>query len=393
MQEIFRLPRPCAETLGGIWRTISDTALSVKPDPQNANAANLTRHMQQASIGVSQQKRHKLHASPHKQSEVLHQLHAKIPFFAGRRIMGKYLHLWTDFGFQKVFGEESNKDLLISFLNTLLPAKHQIASLEFSRNEWQGVSMLDRKAIFDLHCKTPDGAYFLVELQKAKQNFFKDRSLYYASFPIQEQGQKGDWDYRLQAVYTIGILDFIFDEADKRDVIHTVQLKNQHNQVFYDKLTFIYLTLPNFSKTLEELQTLQDKWLFVFRHLDELDSMPDVLKEAIFTKLFQIAELNAFAPQDRAAYQASLKYYRDLKNVTDTAFDEGREEGRAEWLEQGLEQGWQKQSAAVLHMLLRQCLGAIPEDILATIDQPGLAPLEIWLQRGLHAQRLDDVFA
>ena len=95
--------------------------------------------------------------------------------------MDKYINLFTDFGFKKVFGEEPNKDLLISFLNTLLPAKHQIAELEYSRNEWQGVSALDRKAIFDLHCKTSDGTYFLVELQKAKQNYFKDRSLYYAS--------------------------------------------------------------------------------------------------------------------------------------------------------------------------------------------------------------------
>ncbi|WP_338848728.1 Rpn family recombination-promoting nuclease/putative transposase [Massilia sp. W12] len=307
--------------------------------------------------------------------------------------MGKYINLFTDFGFKKVFGEEPNKDLLISFLNTLLPAKHQIASLEFSRNEWQGVSMLDRKAIFDLHCKTPDGSYFLVELQKAKQNFFKDRSLYYASFPIQEQGQKGDWDYRLQAVYTIGILDFIFDEADKHDVIHTVQLKNQHNQVFYDKLTFIYLTLPNFSKTLEELHTLQDKWLFVFRHLDELESLPDVLQEEVFVKLFQIAELIAFEPQDRAAYQASLKYYRDLKNVTDTAYDEGRAEGRAVGREEGREEGRQKQSAAVLQMLLRQRFGAIPEQAMTAIAQADNAQLELWLARVLTAQQLAEVFA
>lgn len=294
--------------------------------------------------------------------------------------MSKYINLFTDFGFKKVFGEEPNKDLLISFLNTLLPAKHQIATLEFSRNEWQGVSMLDRKAIFDLHCKTPDGTYFLVELQKAKQNFFKDRSLYYASFPIQEQGQKGDWDYRLQAVYTIGILDFIFDDADKGEVIHTVQLKNQNNQVFYDKLTFIYLTLPNFGKTLDELATLQDKWLFVFRHLDELDSLPEVLQEAVFTKLFQIAELTAFEPQERAAYQASLKYYRDLKNVTDTAFGEGWEGGR------------HKQSVAVLQMLLHQRFGTIDEQAMRAMEQADITQLEMWLQRVLTAQQLGEVF-
>ncbi len=193
----------------------------------------------------------------------------------------------------------------------------------------------------------------------------------------------------MQAVYTIGILDFIFDEADKGEVIHTVQLKNQNNQVFYDKLTFIYLTLPNFSKTLETLATLQDKWLFVFRHLDELDSLPDVLKEEVFTKLFQIAELTAFEPQERAAYQASLKYYRDLKNVTDTAFGEGWEGGRVE----GHEEGRQKQSVTVLQMLLRQRFGTIPEQAMIAMEQADLAQLETWLQRVLSAQQLAEVFA
>lgn len=241
--------------------------------------------------------------------------------------MDKYINLFTDFGFKKVFGEEPNKDLLISFLNTLLPAKHQIAELDYSHIEWQGVSAADPRAIFDLHCKSRDGTYFIVELQKAKQNYFKDRSVYYASFPIQEQGQKGSWDFRLQAVYTIGILDFIFDDADKNDVIHTVQLKNQHHQVFYDKLTFIYITLPNFNKTLDELTSLQDKWFYVFRHLPDLDSLPSALQESVFEKLFHVTELLAFKPQEREAYQASLKYYRDLKNVIDTAYDDGLNEG------------------------------------------------------------------
>jgi len=153
----------------------------------------------------------------------------------------KYLNPFTDFGFKKLFGEEPHKELLISFLNTLLPAKHQIHDLHYTKNEQQGTTYIDRKAIFDLSCVSPSGERFIVELQKAKQNYFKDRSVYYATFPIQEQAQRGDWDYKLSAVYTVGILDFIFDEdRESKEVVHFVQLKNQNDQVFYDKLTFIY---------------------------------------------------------------------------------------------------------------------------------------------------------
>ena len=245
----------------------------------------------------------------------------------------KYINLFTDFGFKKVFGEETSKAHLISFLNTLLPEHHQIQALHFSSSEHQGATALDRKAIFDLNCTSASGEHFIVELQKAKQNYFKDRSLFYATFPIQQQAQRGEWNFKLSAVYTIGILDFIFDDeetATRNDVVHHVQLKNQHNQTFYDKLTFIYLTLPNFTKTEDQLDSLQDKWFYLFRHLHELDEIPPRLREKVFLSLFKKASIARFQPEERQAYESSLKYYRDLKNVIDTARDEGREEGRME---------------------------------------------------------------
>jgi predicted transposase/invertase (TIGR01784 family) len=268
----------------------------------------------------------------------------------------KYINLFTDFGFKKLFGEENSKAHLIAFLNTLLPAKHHIQALSYTNNEKMGATPSDRKAIFDLHCTSTSGERFVVELQKAKQNFFKERSIFYATFPIQEQAEKGDWDFKLDAVYTIGILDFEFDE-DKhqanKDVVHYVQLKNQHNNVFYDKCTFIYLTMPNFTKTENELETDQDKWLFLFKNLHQLQAIPSRLQQDVFISIFDKAQIAKFNPEERQAYENSLKYYRDMKNSIDTARDEGREEGREEGIARGellarqviarsmLEQGWQ----------------------------------------------------
>lgn len=254
-------------------------------------------------------------------------------------MLDTYINPFTDFGFKRLFGEEPHKALLISFLNTLLPEKHQIHDLHYTKNEYQGLSSIDRKAIFDLSCVSSKGERFIVELQKAKQNYFKDRSLYYATFPIQEQAIKGEWNFKLSAIYTVGILDFVFDEdeqAQDHEVVHTVQLKNQQNHVFYDKLTFIYITLPHFNKTLAQLTTLQDKWFYVFRHLQELEDIPAVLQESIFLTLFEAAKIACFTPVERQAYEDSLKYYRDLKNVTDTARDEGKVEGKIEGLEEGI---------------------------------------------------------
>ncbi len=238
----------------------------------------------------------------------------------------KYINPFTDYGFKKLFGEELNKDLLLDFLNELLKDEQgQIKDLTYLKTEQLGATDIDRKAIFDLYCENEKGEKFIVELQKTKQNFFKDRSLYYSTFPIREQAKRADWDYELKAVYTIAILDFVFDsdknETDKyRYDVKLIEMEKL--EVFYDKLTFIYLEMPKFNKSIDELQTRFDKWLYVIRNLNKLDRIPDKLREQIFDKLFEAAEIAKFTQEQVRSYEDSLKYYRDLKNSLDTARDE-----------------------------------------------------------------------
>lgn len=237
----------------------------------------------------------------------------------------KYINLFTDFGFKRVFGEEANKDLLMDFLNQVLPKAYTVQALNFSKNEHSGKAVEDRKAIFDIYCTTPEGEHFVVELQKARQDYFKDRSVYYASFPIQEMAQKGAWDFKLSPVFTIGILNFTFKDhqADVDTIRHHVQLKDQDGKVFYEKLHFIYLELPKFNKKLQDCKTRYEKWLWIFKNLPDLEEIPVDLKEDIFIKLFNISEVARFGKQERVAYQQSLKYLRDLHNVVNTARKEG----------------------------------------------------------------------
>jgi len=150
-------------------------------------------------------------------------------------------------------------------------------------------------------------------------------------FPIQEQAKKGDWNYQLAAVYMVGILDFTFSEDEsEREVRHEVQLKDQKCRIFYDKLTYIYLEMPNFSKAEADLQNNFDKWMYILQQLPYLQNRPQALQERVFQKLFEAAEIAKFTPDEKNKYEESLKYYRDLKNVVDTSFDEGKAEGKAE---------------------------------------------------------------
>lgn len=246
----------------------------------------------------------------------------------------KYVNPFTDFGFKKIFGEEASKPLLIDFLNALLPKKDKIVDLSFKNSEQLGQTEFDRKAIYDIYCESEKGEKFIVELQKAKQNYFKDRTVYYSTFPIREQAEKGEWYFSLKAVYCIGILDFTFDdyetETEKSEVVHTIKLKDQFGKIFYDKLTFIYLEMPNFKLDENQLKNRLDKWLYFIKYLEDFESIPTIFADEVFNKAFEKAEIAKFGSREIASYENSLKIYRDLKNVIDTAFDDGKIEGKLE---------------------------------------------------------------
>jgi predicted transposase/invertase (TIGR01784 family) len=251
----------------------------------------------------------------------------------------KYINPFTDFGFKKLFGSEVNKDLLIDFLNQIIKEQGKITTIHYLQNEQLGIGESDRRAIFDIYCENEKGEKFIVEMQKAKQEYFKERSVFYATFPIQQQSKLGDWDFSLKAVYLIGILDFVFEEdKDDESYFHReIKLMDvSTHRVFYDKLTFIYLEMPKFNKTEDELVTHFDKWLYIIKNLPQLECRPVKLQEKVFDNLFRTAEIAKFTPAEVYQYEDSVKVYRDLRNTLDYAIEDGRAQGHAEGLKEGI---------------------------------------------------------
>src|SRR5574344_65664 len=248
-----------------------------------------------------------------------------------KRIEERYISLLTDFGFKRIFGTKPNKDLLINFLNSLFDGFHVIKDVKYLNSEHVGDVFAERKAIFDVYCENERGEKFIVEMQNAYQKYFKDCSLFYSTFPIREQAPKGaEWNFKLEHVYTVALLNFDLEEEafDKNDINHDVGLLDKKTfKVFNDKLSFKYVEIAKFNKTEEELDTLDDKWLYVLKNLSRLDKRPAALKEKVFTKLFEEAQIAKFTPTELKEYEDSLKAYRDIKNSIDTALEKGREEG------------------------------------------------------------------
>ena len=249
------------------------------------------------------------------------------------KMSGRYINPYTDFGFKYLFGTEPNKDITLELVNALLQGKEVIKSLTLLPTEQLGDTKDDRRSVFDIYCENEQGDKIIIEMQKADQQWFKDRSVYYSSFPIRQQGEKGQWRFGLKAVYTIGILDFVFDEDkdDQEYYHHVVKLMDvEKKTVFYDKLTYIYLEMPKFQKTEDELVTMTDKWLYALKHLPDLLERPKALQDRIFKKFFDVAEIAALSKEEYAKYWESEKVYYDNDGAIRTAEAKGLAKGRAE---------------------------------------------------------------
>ena len=250
----------------------------------------------------------------------------------------RYINPHTDFGFKRLFGSEFNKELLISFLNALFRGEQNVKDVTYLNSEQLGDRIDARRAVFDVFCENDKGEKFIVEMQNVYEEFFKDRTIYYSTFPIREQTQRGgDWDFHLNSVYTIGLLNFNFAEGlqNAKRWHHEVKLmETDTKEVFYDKLTYVYVEIPKFDKTENELETMYDKWMFVLKNLSSLMKRPASLQERVFTRLFEQAEISKFNPQELKSYEDSVNAYRDIVNAIKTAekkkFAEGKAEGKAE---------------------------------------------------------------
>ena len=251
------------------------------------------------------------------------------------KLQDKYIDPFTDFGFKKLFGEECNKDLLLDFLNELLHKDEgKIVSITYLKTERLGISEESRKAVFDLYCENEKGEKFIVELQKEKQEFFKDRTLYYSTFAITDQAVRGKkWNFELKDVYVIAILNYIIEENKQNPdkYKYEVMLTDiETNDIFYEKLKYVYLEMPKFKKEADELETHFEKWMYVIKNLNRLDHIPEKLRERIFERMFAAAEIAKLTKEEYKAYIDSLNSYRDYQNTLDYAEARGRTKGKAE---------------------------------------------------------------
>ena len=247
-------------------------------------------------------------------------------------IKAKYIDLMVDWSFKRVFGTEVNKDILIEFLKVVFP-QFAITDITYIPTEQLGIMEDDRKAIFDVLCKTEDDKTFLVEMQRGAQKHFFERALYYTSFPIMKQGKKaiakeeegaGPWDFSLDGVFFLGILDFEYEQDEMTE--HRYQLlETKTFKQMTDKLEFVFVEVAKFNKSEDELETDLDKWLYLLKNMSTLLERPATLRDRVFGRLFDVAEYARLDDEERKNYVNAMNTARDTYNQIAYALKKGGE--------------------------------------------------------------------
>lgn len=257
----------------------------------------------------------------------------------------KYADLLDDDVFKLVFGQESSKEVMIEFLNQVISDRN-IIDLDFMDKEMRTVERGRKNSVYDMFCKTDDGSRIIVEVQRRKQPFYIERSIYYSTFQVRNQVDAGKEEYSFCPVYVISILDFNIEEnAGNPDVKTVYRLYEEKNHnLLTDRLTFIFLELGKFKKSVEELDgNVLDGMCFCLKNMSRLDNCPEKLNHGVFQKMFEMSELLNMDEEIRSKVIDKMTTERDLRNqmayARREAIAEGLAEGRADTIRQLLESG------------------------------------------------------
>ena len=192
----------------------------------------------------------------------------------------KFVDITNDIAFRKIFGNDSKKKSLISFLNAVidLPRNEQVVEVEIINPYQLGKLSGGKSTIVDVKAKDEKGNMFIVEMQVAEFDFFNKRILYYTSQGYVSQLNQGVHYEKLRPVYFIGILEFEIGQNSNYFSRHKVLDVETKEQIIQD-VEFNFIELPKFNKTIDQLESSIDQWTYFIKNAENLTVIPESVKD------------------------------------------------------------------------------------------------------------------
>lgn len=217
-------------------------------------------------------------------------------------------------------------------------------------------------------------------MQNGQQSFFIDRSIYYCARAIEEQGRHGrDWKYNIKPVYTVAFINFEMQALGDNFRTDVALCDMDTKEPVSDKIRFIYLQLNKFKKTKEEdCENIFEWWIYNLKNMETMEQLAFTQQHRLFQRLSDVTEYAALSKEERRAYDADLKAYRDLTNTIEYAKEFAMEQGMAQGMAQGIEKGETREKEKTARLLadngmdlafIEKITGLTPERIRSIIGK------------------------
>lgn len=240
----------------------------------------------------------------------------------------KYLDPKADLTFKKIFA--GHPDLLISLLNALLPLKRnqQIKSIEYLPTELVPVDPLHKDTIVDVRCRDVEGRQFVVEMQMAWTDAFKQRVLFNASKAYGSQAEMGCKYEDLQPVYSLNLVNEIF-EKDMKEYKHNYHIvHDKRTKKVIEGLCFTFIELPKFHPHTMKEKRMTVLWLrFLTEINDKTQEVPaELLESPEISKALEEVKISAFTAEELRAYDKFWDRVSSEKTLMEGRYDEGKQD-------------------------------------------------------------------
>ena len=244
---------------------------------------------------------------------------------------GVYINPKTDFAFKKIFGSKQSKDILLSFLNAILYQSRPIIEDLEILDPYQAPRIKGIKdSYLDVKATIVGNKTVIIEMQVLNVLGFEKRVLYNAAKAFSIQLNVGDDYTLLNPVIALTITDFeMFPESPK--VISRYKLKEQDDLTDYsDDIELVFVELPKFDRSLEQLETTTDKWLYFLKCANHLEAVPSSLELIpAINHAFNVAKQSKLSRKELEVLENREIFIHDSRNAILKARQEGRDEGEA----------------------------------------------------------------
>ncbi|MEQ9368834.1 MAG: Rpn family recombination-promoting nuclease/putative transposase [Coleofasciculus chthonoplastes F3-SA18-01] len=286
----------------------------------------------------------------------------------------------VDYAFKKIFGSEQSKEILISFLNAIIYAGEPVIKSLTIVNPYNPGQVLSLKDTYlDVKAVLADGSIVVIEMQIASMAAFNKRVAYNLAKAYSNQLVKGEDYPLLNPAIAVTITDFILFKKTEA-VINKFRFKEETKnfECIGDELRLIFVELPKFKKTLSELNSLTDKWIYFLKEAAMLENIPNSLGEVSEIKL----ALNI-------ASQANMTV-EEFEVIDRRGMILQDEKGRITYAE---EQGRIKEAITLVMRQLKKRFGKIPAAISPKIEDLSLSELETLTEDIFDFNSLDDLLS